>query len=440
MNNAPGWMDYAALIFGAVGALGFFTWRFDRWEKHLKDRLRDADLRQDITNRLHDSARERYYHTLDDILSWVEKIFGRNGSFHAFERCLMLAYLYPILFTAIAWLLWNNHSPTGFPLFPDITDHWDRLSKFTLLICAILFLIWFIQFVLKEDGAFPIRLRKKLYTVSQWVEFHPEVAHWLIILTSAIVIIIVIAIVATTAVAVVLVILIVTFTATAGIVIATIAIVSVPAISIVGILADIIVSDVEFLAHIIFFYLLLPLANAVADWGSLDVTRRFLTHMQKTQPDSWGLIVHMLLDLLCGLFALICLLGLLVGLLEFWGMVSPETLPLDWRSYWASALDQPSQATAFWLMCFTTFLPTFVHIIWALSIWQAQKSLYTRQALEQITTYGPNYSDGRLGTITRLIARGRLSGALRALLLWGPFMVLPMAVLIWMLWHSVLAV
>ncbi len=130
-----------------------------------------------------------------------------------------------------------------------------------------------------------------------------------------------------------------------------------------------------------FFYVLLPLANATADWSSVSVTRWFLQAARDHRQQGLVLIGATALDLMAGLACLGLLLAGLVSLLELWALIAPP--PLDWRAYWQAELADRSAGIALWLMCFTTILPTLIHTCWAVALWFFDTPAPTRTAVEE---------------------------------------------------------
>lgn len=194
-----------------------------------------------------------------------------------------------------------------------------------------------------------------------------------------------------------------------------------------------IIGDFQSAALLSFLYLLLPLANATADWLSLAVTRALLRDMVQRRPGAWGLAAHLVLDLIAGGLCLALLLAGLVGLLELWARIHSASLPFNWRGYWTTARADPAQGVALWLMAFTTLLPTLVHAVFSLTLWQTQKSDHTRRAVAMMRGMGETVSDAARIDVARLILRGRMSGFLRATVYWG----VPLATTIWVAWHMI---
>ncbi|WP_299934060.1 hypothetical protein [uncultured Pelagimonas sp.] len=201
---------------------------------------------------------------------------------------------------------------------------------------------------------------------------------------------------------------------------------------VVSAVAGLVASAGDFEATLfIFFFVALPIINAFADFLSLAITRRFLRHMLQNRPGHWGVNIHMGLDLLCGLACLGRLLLGLAGFLDIWQGLSPDTVPLDWRAYWAAAKSTPSEGFALRAMCFTTLIPTLVHVVWALTLWAVQKSNGTRQAvamMRNLPAPTPDQTpiaidDALRNDIAHNLIMGQFWGVFRAGLIWIPVLI-----------------
>ena len=83
---------------------------------------------------------------------------------------------------------------------------------------------------------------------------------------------------------------------------------------------DVFFGDTDDASAIAFFFLLLPAANALADWVSVSATRKLLQVNLDHRHGAGALIAFMAIDLLIGIGCLMILLAGLVGLLELWAM------------------------------------------------------------------------------------------------------------------------
>ncbi|MBS0122804.1 hypothetical protein KB874_01555 [Aestuariicoccus sp. KMU-90] len=126
---------------------------------------------------------------------------------------------------------------------------------------------------------------------------------------------------------------------------------------------------------------------------------------------------------LCLMLAfLYTLLAALIGLLELLVMIHPTSLPFDRRAYWTAARDNPWNGLALVLMAFTTLLLTLVHVVWAITVWKAQKSDFTRRAVALMHDLADTPTKAQRIEIADLIKRGQPSGFLRGLIYGLPLM------------------
>ncbi|MEO1343301.1 MAG: hypothetical protein AAFV74_04000 [Pseudomonadota bacterium] len=154
---------------------------------------------------------------------------------------------------------------------------------------------------------------------------------------------------------------------------------------------------------IAFFFLLLPAANALADWVSVSATRKLLQVSLDHRHGAGALIAFMAFDLLIGIGCLMILLAGLVGLLELWEMFA--TPPLDWVAYWRAAQVDRSAGIALWVMCFTTLLPTLIHAAWALSLWLFDSPDPTKIAVEEMHHWDDSVPETDQAAISLHVAR-----------------------------------
>jgi hypothetical protein len=155
--------------------------------------------------------------------------------------------------------------------------------------------------------------------------------------------------------------------------------------------------DYEAATLILLAWVFMPMANAMADWLSVAATRRFLGEVRDHRPRLSGILGLMLFDFAVGALCLAVLLTLLSRGLDLWAYVHPETFPLDWRDYWATARADPWQGMALWLMALTTLAPTIIHAVMGLSAVISHKSRLNRAALDELKTAlargGPSAAD-----------------------------------------------
>ena len=80
------------------------------------------------------------------------------------------------------------------------------------------------------------------------------------------------------------------------------------------------------------------------------------------------------MDLLWAAICLSALLLSLIGLLEIWAWLLPNTLTFSWSGYLQTIQADPNSGKALYLMIGTTLIPTIVHVVASLGAIVTQKS------------------------------------------------------------------
>ena len=114
------------------------------------------------------------------------------------------------------------------------------------------------------------------------------------------------------------------------------------------------------------FFLILPLANSVFDYFSLQVSRWFTK--KATEARSVGEVgLDVFLDLLFAVVCLLLLVWLIPAVLETFSMILTtffDAEPIEWKAWAKTARDFPfSQGLGVTLMLFSTLLPTLAHLV-----------------------------------------------------------------------------
>ena len=423
-------MDWGAVggIGTIVGALiGLAIYVHQHWHRKVEAQVADPEYRARLIERHACRAAAGYYLSLDRLLGWAERVYGRPLGWRAFSLSLLLAYFYPLLAALIGWMVANQTAPGGLTLFPDTSDLGARLWQGSVIVAMMLGIFWFFRRADAWSKKLADILRKKLDTANHRSGFLAKADRWLpdlaetLAYVGAVAFAVAVGVAFAFAGAVGVGVAFAVGVAAAGAVAFAVAV----GVAAAGAVAGVI--PIETAALTIFLYAVLPLANATADWLSLAVTRGLLQDMAKRRPGAWGLAAHLVFDLIAGVVCLALLLAALVGPLSLWATIHPASLPFDWRAYWATARADPIQGIALWLMCFTTLLPTLVHAVFSLTLWQTQKSEHTRAAVVMMRGMGDTAPEAARIDVARLILRGRLSGFGRALIFWTP----PLLILAW---------
>lgn len=414
-------MDLALLVAVLAIVVPVVISVWNRHDRKLQAFIASDTHRAGLIERHECRAAERYYLTLAAMLDWAQRFYGKPTGRRAFDRCVQLAVFYPLLAALIGWVAVNQTAPGGLEIFRDTPELAGRLWRAAAIVAAAAVIACAAPRIIRYGEILRDRIEKKLGTAAQRPGFVLRQGRWAGVLAewlAAVVAFAAVVVVANAAAGAVV-------TADAGVAVAAgaalIAVATAGAafVAAAGGTVVAVVGDTEQVVLIAIFFLLLPYANAFADWLSLAATRAFLAHMHRTRPGHLGLMLHLLLDLIAGAACLALLLASLVGLLDLWAWLSPGTVPLDWRAYWQAARANPAEGIALWLMGFTTMLPTLVHAIWALTVWQTQKSGATIRAVAMMRGLTADPNDAQKIEIAGLLMRGQVGGFARAALFWG---------------------
>jgi hypothetical protein len=407
-------------IFGLLGFVVavlalFYPFRRDRISDTVKE-FCDPEFRNDILGKRNQTIGTAYFAALEWLNTRSDRFYGSGLlTFRAFERCLLLALVYPVVGVLVAWIAFGTYGYQEVMLLTPTDTQFERIRRAlvlsffvaALITCLLKYRIvttsvcaWFNQRQLRFaiPGKIPSAIGILVATsfLAAWL--------YLTIVVTAIwggffvggmfVIAFVTAVSATyrfgamglaSVIAVFFVFKLgeVTFKIHGNIL---------PSVSI-G-LPDYSIGD-EGLVGIawggppthqafLFFVFFVPIANALADIVSLAMTRKFLKWAALNKPGVPAIIVAAFLDTIWGMLCLFGLLYLLTIGLDLWQSLSPTTLPIDWREYWAEIRDDPRQGLALWLMALTTLLPTFIHIIVGLTAMLTHASRRRVEALDEL--------------------------------------------------------
>ncbi|WP_349539761.1 hypothetical protein [Sagittula sp. NFXS13] len=395
MVENEGWrlaVDIATLVGVPLALFGVWAAIQGRRKTELKERIaspayRHAEIAANICTRS-----ERYCHGQRRLLDWLARRVGGIWSVKSFATCMTLAYLYPIAGAFLGWIISGQTTLGGLELFQGAESFTGRLSRAALVLAAMAFFAWFWKFSIKKSAHWGLLAERRLDKLLHRTGFLPKAVRWGIELSGAVV------------------------GAVAFAVVGAVAFVVVVVGAVVGVGVGVVGDDLQQSALIAFVWLLLPLLNAVADYLSFNVTRGFLTAASGQARSAWWLVSRLALDLIFGLICLALLLFTLRCSLDLWADLSPETLPLDWRAYWADARQDWSQGIALWIMCATTLVPTFVHVIWGFVHWQTAASQHMQDAVALMAaqpTEAHITDNAVLSHIVRDLRRGQINAALR---------------------------
>lgn len=113
--------------------------------KLLYQQLEDKNDREKLLERLTQlKGRERYTTALNLLREWLNDFFRPALSHHAFGRCYVIAFAYPLFFYIITWVLVGGGELAGGEALPDLPTLFARLGYSVALFAgvALSFLLW----------------------------------------------------------------------------------------------------------------------------------------------------------------------------------------------------------------------------------------------------------------------------------------------------------
>ncbi|WDE00998.1 hypothetical protein [Thalassomonas actiniarum] len=381
-NQETPWWVLPSLIVAILG----FLWTVING---LAQKLEDENTRKSIVNAITKKSWVFLYHSwIASVLKRLELFFGPALSLSAFNRCLSIAYIYPLFAFLLSWLLGGNGKIASFVFLPEINQ---PLYRFFLLVWLILgFGLFFYLLRYFETVAV------KLVNVCRIPErFLSSVVTFVILgtFTFNVIFAFVFAVTVTGLGAgdlsnaffdITTTILSDDFTSVFAVVLAfffilsgafAFAVAGVGALALaVGFIFAIVLGGVFATAFghtnlnvntvfMLLFISLLPLINALIDYISWFWSRYFLK--KASAPDAgYGFIIHILVDLIIACLLLVILCLLLPLTIEVFYVVNTSLPELNWREVARDAVNEPrGQGLFITLMVVTTLIPTLLHIL-----------------------------------------------------------------------------
>lgn len=405
--DAGWWSLTAAVIF-------FFWTRFDMRSERVRILLREDQYRKELADRLSSSAGwgERYRNALVRQDAHLSRFFGsRFLGLKAFDRCLFIAYIYPVVFFVFAFMAGGETEIAGQAAFPDNISGGERT-----IYGLFLFIIGGIAlFLTRRLYMRPIthwdKLPRNKTVISEIIDdskviFNQrpknEIKNYFLLAALLIIIVItnifsfkydfraataivVVAFLISSILGVKLLGIILLFWTTAGTILALAIQLFTNQLFVFLNSLEILIPwyfDVRGFGFAVILLILIPLMNAVFDFLSWAVSRAFI-RSASIRGATWLVGVEAIGDLLIGGVCLAGLVSILPNIIEVYNQVFP-TSALDWLSLASVAATAPFGAglmvTA---TIFSTLIPTALHFFWGMiGIIAAPTSGYGRMAEE----------------------------------------------------------
>lgn len=356
-----GWGFYGTLL--ALVSIFLTIWLFwlPRYETHIREQLDDAHDRADIRDTLLNTkdAFERYQQGIVWLNTRFQHWFGDAWSWRAFDRYLLLAFIYPICLLMLAWLFGAPGKIGHLTIFPD-QPPWRRLLSVSLLITLGVGMFFWLRKKIPQQFGRWLRawVEGKLPPTFQRIVMWTADLAQFVAATFAVAIVVIFAgaIAGTGAGAI----------AVAGTVAGAVA--GTGAVAVAVAFAITFVGAGAVAVQYLIFLVALPIANALLDWVSWGATRMFLRRFSAHRRGMRGVllaIAAIVMDLAVALACLVVLAGLTALILEAMNALFQWiNLPIfDWRSQVGLAIEAPF--TKGWLVTgtlLTTLIPTAIHL------------------------------------------------------------------------------
>ena len=387
---------------------------------HLREELSDLSSRDELIARYSLRGQDAYFSGLARVVGLAEWIYGPKAlSWRAYGRCLTIAFIYPLLAVMLGWVLFNIWNPAWIEIFVDTENGWERALRFAIfnlsaILCAVTLRNYF-KVVGYISGQFPKWLRPK-----DGIAMRNSKAAHIIFHVLAFASILVFA----GAFAFAGIITVVGVSATAGALAAAFGFVFVLFNTVSGVFTLIAVIAAapagNFLADdwalVLLLYVFLPILNAAADMISLWITRGFLRNVLTHRPNFGWVLTQLLVDLVLAALCLAALIALIIGGLTIWAAISPASVPLDWRAYWADVHADPRTGVALYIMALTTLVPTIIHVFSGLAALFTQKAWMLQPVVAELSEQPATeaFSKASVGRLERKIRRASFLGNLAA--------------------------
>ena len=350
------WIDTITLILTVAGLiLGFIYSQV----------LQNADDRRELIAALRDGKVRRLYQGgVNWLLRGLQRFYGGKDSLQAFSMSLLLSYFYPFLFFILTYgYFQGENSFAGVTLFPEDS----LLRPFSLFIAIFLCFVFLIYFLIQSGGV----ILERLGLMSR-----SERRSWQPISSLILMVFLILSIKYEYSVAAYLGyfymsiffgLLVVAFFQSERLFFKTVFLLTPWIMSVWHFWSGARGTSLMFA----FFYVLLPLVNALLDWLSWWVSRFFLERTAQA-PRVRVIVLDVVLDFgVAVLFMLALCLLLPAGaiLLDslYAGWVNVKTgVPAQtgWQEYAVLARDDPwGKGIMVTLMLVTTLIPTLLHIL-----------------------------------------------------------------------------
>ena len=416
-NKNEGVLALAAVIFPLLMILVSFVLSFFQ-NNHLREELLDLRSRDELITRYSLPGQDAYFNGLARVLRLAEWIYGPKAlSWRAYGSCLTIAVIYPLLAVMLGWVLFNIWNPAGIEMFFDTENGRERALRFAVFTLGMAVATFVFRNIDNMSDYLNAQIPKGLDFSKVWPGFLSKAAQGLgppVIFGVAVAFAFAFAAAVAGAFAFAGAGAFAFAVAFAGTFAVAFAFASASAFAVA--FAGAFAFGGAEAALILLLYVFLPILNAAADMISLWITRGFLRNVLTHRPHFGWVLAQLLVDLALAALCLAALIALIIGGLTIWAEISPASVPLDWRAYWADVHADPRAGVALYIMALTTLVPTIIHVFSGLAALFTQKAWMLQPVVAELSEQPATeaFSAASVGRLERKIRRASILGNLAA--------------------------
>lgn len=359
-------VEVAAALLALIAL--YFAWTGSRAQTAQKRRERILDTRMwdDMIATLQPDWANRYYAAIAASTGWFDRVYGpRLLGGMAFDRALTFAFLYSFTTFIMGWVLFDIGTIGGVQFIASKDSILERLIHLFTSLLGPIFLYYLIKSAISDNTLIIFgKIFSRDFQKTARTLLIPVIAIYSLSSTSIMnytyFLSFTLAIAGSGAGAV-------AFALSLGATFVYFCAFSFVEIDYLpffdldyGTVSD---SELLFMGAFLFFMLLLPTINSIADYISIAATRFFLRRIMIFKANIFAYILWLLIDIAIASICIVILIYLITKSLDVWDAYFPIILPLDWRQYRATVCGGDWRAgTMLWLMLATTLAPTALHL------------------------------------------------------------------------------
>lgn len=307
-----------------------------------------------------------YHQWIEFILSKIDMFFGAPWSFRTYSKLLLLAIIYPALFLFIGYVVSGHHQLGTISIYP-IQKHWVVRIGY----CLFHILFGYVFYWICRKFSTIVSLIKKIYSLNEGIGMIvlPTIVFMAVFAPIGIVAEVFGAMILFNLFIIVGIILIYGEHINPENPLAGRNIFIALCVLFLGTFSFSAVTDGvnERAFTVIFFLLMLPVANSLFDFISFEISRLLIRKSYKSD-NKIGIVKWIFLDFLIALMLLFGTALCLISIVEIYNWIGASYIEgffhIDWRQTGSLALDDPfSKGLSINLILFSTLIWTLIHVI-----------------------------------------------------------------------------